>query len=199
MEHVWRHETIAHAWSLWGIQVVAGLLALPVAAYLGRWLAAGRRRAGASRSWAARSAFAEVAMVFGTLPWLWLTLSPNPRDIRGVNLVPLADLHRQFHVGTLYALMQVGGNLLVFAALGFAMPIRWRVGPLAALATGVAGSAIIETLQYVLNLGRYSSVDDILVNAAGAVLFGWASRPWWRRRPHPAEQAVPQPALVEVG
>lgn len=199
MEHVWRYGTIAHAWSLWGIQVVSGLLAVPFAVLLGRGLAARRRRAGASRSWAARSAFAEVAMVVGTLPWVWLTLSPNPRDIRGVNLVPLADLHRQFHVGTLYAVIQIGGNLLVFAALGFFLPIRWRVGPLAVLAVGAAGSAIIETLQYVLNIGRYSSVDDVLVNATGAVLFGWLSRPWWRRRPHPAEEAVPQPALVEVG
>ncbi|HKD96981.1 MAG TPA: VanZ family protein [Micromonosporaceae bacterium] len=199
MGHVWRHETIAHAWSLWGIQVVAGLLAVPFGVLAGRWLAARRRRAGASGSWAARSAFAEVALVVGTFPWVWMTLSKNPREIRGVNLVPLADLHRQFHIGTLYAVMQISGNLLVFAALGFALPIRWRVGPLVVLAVGIAGSAIIETLQYVLDLGRYSSVDDILVNAAGAFLFAWASRPWWRRRPHPAEQAVPQPALVEVG
>lgn len=189
MEHVWKHATLTHAWALWGVQVVAGFFALPIGAVVARWLAARRRAAGASASWAARSSLAEVGMVVGTFPWAWMTLTHNPRGIRGVNLVLFADLHRQFHVGLGYAALQIGGNLLVFAALGFFMPIRWRVGPLAVLAVGTVGSATIETLQYVLDLGRYSSVDDILVNTVGAVLAALLSRPWWRRRPHPAERA----------
>jgi hypothetical protein len=190
MEHVWKHATLTHAWALWGVQVVAGLIALPIGVLVALRLAARRRIAGASASWAARSAVAEVGMVVGTFPWVWMTLTYNPRGIRGVNLVPLADLHRQFHVGLGYAALQIGGNLLVFAALGFFMPIRWRVGPAAVLAVATVGSATIETLQYVLDLGRYSSVDDILVNTVGAVLAALLSRPWWRRRPHPAERAT---------
>jgi len=48
-----------------------------------------------------------------------------------------------------------------------------------ALAAGC--SLLIETAQYALQLDRVSSVDDVLVNAVGAVLAGLASRHWWRR------------------
>jgi glycopeptide antibiotics resistance protein len=37
----------------------------------------------------------------------------------------------------------------------------------------------VEVLQYVLDLGRVSSVDDVLVNAVGAVLAALCSRRWW--------------------
>jgi VanZ family protein len=38
---------------------------------------------------------------------------------------------------------------------------------------------VVEAAQYAFALGRVSSVDDVLVNAIGAVLGGWASRHWW--------------------
>ncbi len=179
---MWRSETIGYAWSLWGSVVVCGALAIPVAIAIAAWLAARRRRAGSTPGWAARSAYAEVLMIVGTAPWVWVTLTPNHAQARGRNMVPFRDLIHQVHVGPLYAAMQIGGNLLVFAALGFGMPIRWRVGPLAALLVGAAGSMLIEVLQWQLDLGRYSSVDDVVVNATGAVLAAWCSRRWWLRR-----------------
>ncbi len=79
---------------------------------------------------------------------------------------------------------QVIGNLLVFAALGFLAPQRFsslasvpRILTLAA-----AGSILIEVSQYVLRLDRVSSVDDVLLNTAGAGLAAPASRHWWRAR-----------------
>jgi glycopeptide antibiotics resistance protein len=48
------------------------------------------------------------------------------------------------------------------------------------LALAAACSILIETLQYVLGLGRVSSVDDVLLNTAGAGLAALASRHWWR-------------------
>ena len=58
-------------------------------------------------------------MVVGTVPWVWLILTPDPGHARGRNLVPFRDLENQIHIGYAYAAMQIGGNLLVFAALGF--------------------------------------------------------------------------------
>lgn len=57
-----------------------------------------------------------------------------------------------------------------------------RVGllPLRILVLGASCSVLVETAQYVLRLDRVSSVDDVLVNAAGAVLSGLASRRRWR-------------------
>lgn len=77
----------------------------------------------------------------------------------------------------------IGGNLLVFAALGFFAPMRFAA--LASvprvLALGAGCSVLVETAQYVLRLDRVSSVDDVLVNATGALLAALASRRWWRR------------------
>ncbi|GAA0464441.1 hypothetical protein Aca07nite_26290 [Actinoplanes capillaceus] len=128
-----------------------------------------------SRGW--RRSLAEVGMVYGTVPMVWLTLMPGAGAgvVEGrVSLVPLRDLVTMGPLG-------IGGNLLIFAALGFFAPMRF-----AALATvprilalGAGCSIVVEIMQYVLRLDRVSSVDDVLVNAAGAVLAGLASRRWW--------------------
>ncbi len=52
-------------------------------------------------------------------------------------------------------------------------------------AVGAAGSVVIESLQWMLDLGRFSSVDDVLVNAVGSYLAAWVAYPWWRRRARP--------------
>lgn len=158
------------------------LVALPVSVAVVGLLARRRREAGA---W--RRSFAEVAMVHGTVPWVWMILLPGatpggPR--RRVNLVPLHDIAEVLAAGPpLTAVAQIGGNLLVFAALGYFAPIRFR--KLASvprmLALGAACSVLVETAQYVLWLDRVSSVDDVLLNAAGAGLAALASRRRWKR------------------
>ncbi|MBB4938212.1 glycopeptide antibiotics resistance protein [Streptosporangium album] len=40
----------------------------------------------------------------------------------------------------------------------------------------------VELLQYALRLGRVSSVDDVLINTAGAVLAALITRRWWAGR-----------------
>ncbi|MFF0293629.1 VanZ family protein [Kitasatospora sp. NPDC004614] len=147
------------------------LAALPLSAVLVRVLS--RRRA----------AFAEVAMVHGTVPWVWMILLPGPGAgvaPRRVSLVPFRDLYEVLSQGTpVTATVQIGGNLLVFAALGFFAPIRFRSLTVPrVLALGAACSVLVETAQYVLWLDRVSSVDDVLLNAAGAGLAALASRRW---------------------
>jgi len=60
--------------------------------------------------------------------------------------------------------------------------VRFRLRPAQVLLIGALGSTAIETLQWVLDLGRFSSVDDVLVNAVGAYAAAWLAYPWWRRR-----------------
>ena len=114
----------------------------------------------------------------GTVPWVLMTTFPGSRagEVPSrVILVPLSDL-LTMDWG------QVVGNLLVFAALGSFAPLRFAA--LASvprvLALGAAGSALIEIAQYAFQLDRVSSVDDVLLNAAGAALAALASRRWWR-------------------
>lgn len=173
--------------------VLITLGALPLAALVVWALAHRRRAAGVPSAW--RMSLAEVGMVHGTVPFLWMTMMPG--DGAGivpgrVSLVPLRDLLTMGPVGTV-------GNLLIFAALGFFAPVRFTA--LASvprvLALGAGCSALVEVAQYVLRLDRVSSVDDVLVNATGAVLAALASRRWWRTAVEArSDRPLPAPALA---
>lgn len=153
------------------------LVALPLSAPVVRALARRRRAAGLASPW--RTSLAEVGMVHGTVPFVWMTMMPGAAPGTAparVSLIPLRDLVTMGPLG-------IAGNLLIFAALGFFAPMRWAA--LASvpriLALGAGCSALVESAQYVLRLDRVSSVDDVLLNAAGAALAALASRRWWRR------------------
>jgi hypothetical protein len=131
------------------------------------------------------AAAAEVGAVAGTLPWLWMILTPLPQQGE-VHPVPFQEVSGYLGVPLREAIVQVGGNLAVFAAAGALAPVRWRLGGRTAVvlwvvaAAAAAGSLLVETLQWALDLGRVSSVDDVLLNTAGAVLAALATRRWWR-------------------
>ncbi|MFD7698000.1 VanZ family protein [Streptomyces sp. NPDC059805] len=162
--------------------VLMTLVTVPLAVLVAGGLAWRRRARGVPAAW--RLSLAEVGMVHGTVPFVWLVLMPGAAAglVPGrVSLVPLRDLATMGALG-------ITGNLLVFAALGFFAPMRFAA--LASvprvLALGAACSVVVETAQYVLRLDRVSSVDDVLVNAAGAALVALASRRWWRDAARPS-------------
>jgi hypothetical protein len=171
--------------------VLMTLVGAPLAGLVVWALARLRRAAGVTSAW--RMSLAEVGMVYGTMPWVWLTLMPGPGAgiVPGrLSLIPLRDLVTMGPIG-------IGGNLLVLAALGFFAPMRFAA--LASLprilALGAGCSVLIETCQYIFQLDRVSSVDDVLINATGAALAALASRRWWRTRTEaPSEQPRPAPA-----
>src|SRR6266542_3457589 len=140
---------------------------LPLAA-LAVWALARRRSVtGTTSAW--RMSLAEVGIVYGTVPWVSMIMLPGDRAgaVPGrVSLVPLRDLLTIPAGGPLTVTVQVVGNLLVFAALGFAALAS--VPRILALAAGC--SVLVEAAQYVLRLDRVSSVDDVLLNTAGAGL-----------------------------
>ncbi|WP_405437771.1 VanZ family protein [Streptomyces avidinii] len=173
--------------------VLMTLVTLPLAVLVAWALARGRRAVAGTSAW--RMSLAEVGMVHGTVPFVWMTMMPGGGAgivPARVSLVPLRDLATMGPLG-------IGGNLLVLAALGFFAPMRF-----AALASvprllllGAGCSVLVETAQYVLQLDRVSSVDDVLVNAAGAASAGLASRRWWRTTAQaPSERLRPAPATA---
>ncbi|MBB6345695.1 VanZ family protein [Nonomuraea muscovyensis] len=172
---------MTQTWELWGNVVIAGVLALPLAAAAVFLLA--RRRARAGHPAPARTALADVGVVTGTLPWVWMILTPSSGRT-GVGLVPFTDLATLVHAPWQTVFVQVGGNLLVFAALGALLPVRSArlASPARVAALACLASVTVETLQYALRLGRHSSVDDVLVNTLGAVLAALVTRRWWAGR-----------------
>ncbi len=172
-----------HGWigTFTGVVLITGA-ALPLAA-LAVWALAHRRRV-TSTTPAWRMSLAEVGIVYGTAPWVWMIMLPGSRAgvaPARVSLVPLRDLLTILAGDPATATGQVVGNLLVFAALGFFGPMRFAslasARRILALAAGC--SVLVETAQYVLRLDRVSSVDDVLLNTAGAGLAALASRRWW--------------------
>jgi glycopeptide antibiotics resistance protein len=78
------------------------------------------------------------------------------------------------------AVWQTVFNLFLLLPLGAFVRIHFRRGPIAATAAGFAGSLLLELTQYTGLWGLYAcpyrlfSVDDLIVNTAGAAL-GWAA------------------------
>jgi len=166
----------------WLPVVAVSVAVAPVGLLAARALAGRAERRGMPAAPAWRRSLALVGLVGGTLPWLWMILTPLPAA-RRLHLVPLRDLVEVLLDEPLRAFFQIGGNLLVFAGFGFFAAARWRLRPLAATALAAAGSVTVEALQYALALGRVSSVDDVLLNAAGAGLAALASRRFWPAAP----------------
>lgn len=178
------HGRMARTWELWGNVIIAGTFALPLA--LAAILLLSRHRARAGHPAPLRTSIADVGIVVGTAPWIWMILTPSDGP-NGVGLVPFEDLADVAAGSWQTVSVQVGGNLLVFAALGALLPVRTAamasIGRVAAVAA--AFSVLAELLQYILRLGRFSSVDDVILNTAGAAIFALITRRWW---------AIPIPA-----
>jgi hypothetical protein len=168
-------------WHVWGNIIIAAVLAIPLAFIGIRFLAFHRTRYG--HPFPTRTAVADVIIVTGTAPWIWMILTPGKGE-GSLSLTPLRDLSAMLQGPVETAFVQVGGNLLVFAALGAMLPIRSaRFASLARIAgVAAAASLTVELLQYGLRLGRVSSVDDVLVNTAGAILAAIVTRRWWASR-----------------
>ncbi|RXZ73000.1 VanZ family protein [Agromyces albus] len=176
---------MSSVWERYGIVISATvLLGVPLGALVVLWLVRRRIRRGWSPAWAWRATVAEVCLVVGTAPWVWMIMTPTSGP-RGLQLIPLHDLQAVLTGDD--SVVQVIGNLLAFAALGFVLPIRFRLAearrvPGVVAVVVASSSLLVEVLQFTLRLGRVSSVDDILLNTAGAVLAALASARWWRSR-----------------
>lgn len=172
---------MARTWELWGNVIIAGTIALPLALLAILLLARHRARAGHPAP--LRVSIADVGIAVGTAPWIGMILTPAG-GASGVALVPFSDLADLAGAPWDEVFVQVGGNLLVFAALGALLPVRSRAMSSTARVAALAAafSVMVEVLQYALRLGRFSSVDDVILNATGAAIFSLVTRRWWADR-----------------
>jgi glycopeptide antibiotics resistance protein len=106
------------------------------------------------------------------LPITWsLGTDRWPADYRP-QLMPFEGILQELEWTPLETLAELFGNVLLFAPLGFLLPLlvsairRWWQ----ALAVGAGVSLLIELYQLTWSGVRKASVDDVLLNALGALL-----------------------------
>ncbi|TQM31621.1 VanZ family protein [Nocardia bhagyanarayanae] len=158
-------------WDAWGHVLTVWACAVPAVLAAIWWTTQWRVRRGQDRNLALRYTVAEAGLVAGTLPWIWMILTPVD-GVGAISAVPLRDLVATLTDSPSSAFVQVGANTLLFVPLGFFLPLRLPrfAGVPVMVLVGAAVSATLEIAQYVFDLGRVSSVDDVLMNAAGAGL-----------------------------
>ncbi|WP_253808775.1 VanZ family protein [Nocardia amikacinitolerans] len=170
-------------WEAWGHVLTVWACAAPAVLAVIWWTARWRARRGQDRNIALRYTVAEVGLLAGTLPWIWMILTPVGGG-GAISAVPLRDLVATLTDSPSSAFVQIGANTLLFVPLGFFLPLRLPrfAGALRMTLVGATVSAALEISQYVFDLGRVSSVDDVLMNAAGAGLGALLARTHVTRR-----------------
>ena len=122
--------------------------------------------------WVAAMVYVAVLALVTLLPISWsLGLSRWPSDYRP-QLVPFEGILVEIENSPVETLAELFGNVLLFIPLGFLLPLLvpamrrwWRV-----LAVGTGVSLLIELYQLAWPGVRKASVNDLLMNALGAVL-----------------------------
>jgi VanZ family protein len=151
--------------------LVVGGIAIIVA------IAARTRGDRATSSDVLQSLSADVAIASSVAAIFAITLIPTgaPDD---VDLFPFADIVEALEppVDT-SVLLGAASNILLFLPFGAALALRGLSSGKTAL-SGLVLSAAIELSQLLFISGRTASVDDLLLNALGAVLGHVLASPW---------------------
>ena len=139
--------------------VVCGLYALI------NWLRGRRVRPGRLVALAYLAALLQITVIRGGVDWTQVMTATRDAP----RLVPLQTTLEELRAGAWPLIYHVVGNLAWFVPLGALLRKR---NALIALLAGAGTSACIELMQYLLMTG-VTDVDDVLLNALGALL-GWS-------------------------
>lgn len=106
-----------------------------------------------------------VALILGA------TLGQAQTGLHSFNLRPGRSIWLELHeVDPRVGLVNVVGNVALFAPLGFLLVVALGDSVRRAMIGGALLSATIECTQY--QIGRAADIDDVLLNATGALIGG---------------------------
>jgi glycopeptide antibiotics resistance protein len=130
----------------------------------------GQRQPGRPFGWVRLAALGYVAAL-ALVTLLFIAWGRRPGN-HGPQLVPFQGILQEVKWTPLETLAELFGNVLLFAPLGFLLPLLvpamrrwWQV-----LAVGAGVSLLIELYQLAWPGVRKARVTDVLLNALGAVL-----------------------------
>lgn len=108
------------------------------------------------------------------LALLLLTVTSGQRGGRYTDLVPFHELYVYItsSVDASIPISHIGGNLLLFVPFGVLAPLRFRRLRGWRALTCVAGvlAVGVELSQFVMGLGRTTTVDDVILAVTGALV-----------------------------
>ncbi|QFU94411.1 VanZ like family protein [Amycolatopsis sp. YIM 10] len=167
-----------------GILITIGFMALPFTAAGWFLLAAQRRRRRRPARFAVLTAGADsVITLIGTLAFVLVAMPIPGASGSTLQLAPGTDL--DLALSGQGSLWQIAGNLVLLLPLGALLPLRvaaLRTIPRVTVAA-LSVSLLVETMQFVIQAGRVTSADDVLLNTAGATIGAALTRNWWPRPP----------------
>lgn len=106
-----------------------------------------------------------------------------PRNVRSVNFTPLESTLGALQDGAWPFVYHVVGNMIWFVPLGWLGRRMWpQLKPWQLALAGAAVSAGLEALQWMLQSG-VTDVDDVLLNALGALLGALLPQRMRKRKP----------------
>lgn len=158
------------------------IIAIPYALLGWPLLAAHRRRRHADPFSASATAAVDMTLALACFLVLCLVTMPvTGAQGSRLNLEPGTDLRLALTDSA--NLWQALGNVLMLSPLGALLPLRSRrLRSLSRIALGaLAVSVLVEGTQYLIQAGRVTSADDILLNTVGAVVGAALSKRLWRR------------------
>ncbi|MFJ6106047.1 VanZ family protein [Streptomyces sp. NPDC092359] len=145
--------------------------------------------------WGRRAFFGTLA-IFSLAPFLLVTLSRGYGTGRSVSLIPFHEFWAaSSNAGVAFSqvtLVNFAGNMLLLVPFGGIIAFLWSspCHTIKVALTAAALSLAVEAAQYQLSLGRVSSVDDVILNTAGAAAGALLVRCWSKA----AQVSTPAPA-----
>lgn len=169
MVQVWRAFSWLIPWFLAG-----ALLVLVVGALY--W----RRETRADRDVDLRGLALSALLAGYMVALMALTLNPSPARFA----FPRSLVLNPFATQAIGTPTEVVLNLALFVPFGLLVYRRWpRLGIVRVLALGGATVIVIETLQYILPVGRAASTADVICGVAGTLVGALLARLIWLRIP----------------
>jgi|SRR5919198_5462516 glycopeptide antibiotics resistance protein len=155
----------------WALSTL-GLALVACAAVTGGWLVA--RRLALWRGTTRGLVLAWVVVAIAVM-----TLRPGHEVEPGTNwqFIPFQDLIDSFRDGPAsirLAIADIIANVLLFLPFGAALVVRWPDLRLSRIVlVGAVFSAIVETIQGVVDIGRTAQLTDVLMNVVGTGVGWW--------------------------
>ncbi|GAB3059417.1 VanZ family protein [Salinicoccus sesuvii] len=111
-----------------------------------------------------------IGLMMTIIGILLVTLLPSSNPEKVTQFIPFYSILDTFEYATDYAIINsIGMNILLFVPFGLFMYLFTKNEFLTTIIACLF-SIIIETLQYILPIGRITNIDDVILNTSGAIL-----------------------------